>query len=110
MPRYIDADAYKKSLQESLELCREAMNEDIGEIGQECLKQAYLTFLECILRLNEQPTADFRKVVHGEWIDVNGDGSLLECGNCHERSCCKGNYCPNCGADMEIKKGEKDGI
>lgn len=47
-----------------------------------------------------EPLRDVRENIHGEWIDVNGDGSLLECGNCHEKSCCKGNYCPDCGADM----------
>lgn len=37
---------------------------------------------------------------HGEWIDVNFDGTLHECSVCHERSCCNGNFCPDCGADM----------
>lgn len=37
----------------------------------------------------------------GEWIDVNGDGSLWKCSNCGEKSCCKGNYCPDCGARMK---------
>lgn len=37
----------------------------------------------------------------GEWIDVNGDGSLWKCNNCGEKSCCKGNYCPDCGAKMK---------
>lgn len=38
----------------------------------------------------------------GEWIDL-GSGDF-ECSVCHERSCCGGNYCPDCGADM---RGEK---
>ena len=42
----------------------------------------------------------------GEWIDVNGDGSLWKCNNCGEKSCCKGNYCPDCGANMQ--KGGAD--
>ena len=37
----------------------------------------------------------------GEWTDVNGDGSLWKCSNCGEMSCCKGNYCPDCGAKMK---------
>lgn len=36
----------------------------------------------------------------GEWIDVNGDGSLWRCSRCEDTVCCNGNYCPSCGADM----------
>lgn len=38
---------------------------------------------------------------HGEWIDVNGDGSLWRCDQCKDTACCKGNFCPNCGARMK---------
>ena len=37
----------------------------------------------------------------GEWIDVNGDGSLWRCDQCKDTACCKGNFCPNCGARMK---------
>jgi len=40
----------------------------------------------------------------GEWLDVNGDGSLWECTNCHDKACCKGNFCSECGARMENTK------
>jgi len=33
----------------------------------------------------------------GKWTD---QGEFFECSVCHEISCCAGNYCPNCGADM----------
>ena len=36
----------------------------------------------------------------GEWIDVNGDGSLWRCSRCKDTACCDGNYCPTCGAKM----------
>ena len=35
----------------------------------------------------------------GEWIPI-GDGSLYQCSECGETSCCKGNYCPDCGTRM----------
>lgn len=38
----------------------------------------------------------------GKWIDVNGNGSLYECDQCHDRSCCAGKYCMECGAQMEV--------
>ena len=34
---------------------------------------------------------------HGKWIPIEG---FLLCSNCKNRSCCKGNFCPDCGADM----------
>ena len=39
----------------------------------------------------------------GKWIDVNGNGSLYECDQCHDRSCCAGKYCMECGARMEVE-------
>ena len=37
----------------------------------------------------------------GEWVDVNGDGSLWRCDQCKDAACCKGNFCPNCAARMK---------
>ena len=51
-------------------------------------------------RCNDKDTLD-DLIPQGEWIDVNGDGSLWKCNNCGEKSCCKGNYCPDCGAKMK---------
>ena len=51
--------------------------------------------VEDILRA---PTIEAEPVKHGQWIKV-GDSSW-ECSACHEVSCCKGNYCPDCGARM----------
>lgn len=44
----------------------------------------------------------------GEWIDVNGDGSLWRCSRCKDTACCNGNYCPTCGVKM--KGGEDDAV
>jgi len=47
-----------------------------------------------------------------EWIDVNGDGSIMKCSKCGEEVCCKNNnFCSNCGAAMRTKesKPEKSG-
>ena len=35
----------------------------------------------------------------GEWI-VREEPMIYECPFCGELNCCKGNFCPNCGADM----------
>lgn len=52
-----------------------------------------------------------------EWIDVNGDGSIMKCSRCGEEVCCKNNnFCSNCGASMsandrqvtgKLKEGEE---
>ena len=38
----------------------------------------------------------------GEWQvnDNLGECIYYTCSNCGEISCCKGNFCPDCGADM----------
>ena len=36
----------------------------------------------------------------GHWIDINGDKSLWKCSHCGQHSCCNGNFCIDCGADM----------
>lgn len=56
--------------------------------------------------IDKIPAADVRPVVRGKWIDVNGDGSLFRCSVCKEDSCCNGNYCSPCGADMREDQQE----
>ena len=54
------------------------------------------------------PPADVKPVARGKW--TYGDGETLwTCSVCGNDSCCKGNYCPNCGAEMrkEVKDGEQ---
>ena len=49
----------------------------------------------CLLDI---PSADVVPVVHGEWIRIAE--SMWKCSHCGNGSCCRGNYCPDCGADM----------
>ena len=42
------------------------------------------------------PSAERR----GQWIDVNGDGSVFKCSACCEISCCNNLFCGDCGARM----------
>lgn len=45
----------------------------------------------------------------GEWIDVNGDGSIMKCSKCGEEVCCKNNnFCPNCGRRMVTKASDAE--
>lgn len=72
---------------------------------------------EIILILNNVPTADVVEVKHGEWKQcfedwrkqIEGD----ECSACgfqhYGTSISNYNYCPNCGAKMDLKEGENNG-
>ena len=68
--------------------------------GVRCRACAYadaMDFIEAI------PAADVQPVKHGYWTDLNNDAIYH-----YECSCCKGhtdwheNFCPNCGAKMDI--------
>lgn len=93
MSRYIDADRLKEELKNS------------GYCNN--------NWLDIEMYINNQPTADVRENVRGEWIDcgTHGDWAWEQDGhgNCwHIWKCSKcecttehcSNYCPNCGADM----------
>lgn len=45
-------------------------------------------------------------VKHGHWIN-RGDNSW-ECSECHEISCCTGNYCVDCGAKMDGERKDDE--
>ena len=57
--------------------------------------------------IDQQPTADVRESVHGEWIETENDTNC-ECSICHECfDMCDNDtyrfvYCPHCGARMDI--------
>lgn len=95
MKRYIDADKLKKNLT--------IPSASIIEIGKAVTAQ-----------IDDQPTADVRKNVRGEWQvteNIENDCYIVRCSNCHASVRVGGrilydakiqlnNFCPNCGADM----------
>jgi len=54
-------------------------------------------------RITSIPSADVVEVKHGKWIENDDEYNHHKCSICGEISCCTGNYCPNCGADMRDK-------
>ena len=52
----------------------------------------------------EIPAAEVEPVRHGRW---NPDGSCSECGEFDNKDPYGSNYCPNCGAKMDVKEGQK---
>ncbi len=50
------------------------------------------------------PTADVAPVKHGKWINLEPEIGLFECALCeHTILRAKCNYCPNCGAKMDLE-------
>ena len=82
MPRYIDADEFVKRV---IQYPRQS-TKTIG------------------LALADTPTAEVRKVKHGEWINTRQDAPMFGfyyCSLCgRRRTSPQDNFCPNCGADM----------
>ena len=63
-----------------------------------------------ITYLSEQPTVDAVEVVHGHWIPVPSSdmmtGKAYKCSECGKMryGSYMPNYCPNCGAKMDLRK------
>lgn len=60
--------------------------------------------------INEQPTADFKEVKHGQWNTVldesilehyNNDVDIFACSICGIKSNRPTKFCPSCGARMD---------
>lgn len=67
---------------------------------------------DCICVINATPTLDVKPIVHAHWIDPKY--GVYKCSNCRHFLDFSGvnagrgdaNYCPNCGAKMEIGNDE----
>ena len=102
--RLIDADALEKFLKQ---LRRELPKESRDSFTRDTM---ILNFQQYV---HMQPTIDAEPVVHGEWVTTRTiihDGEL-HCSLCRQEALAecgrhtyiKSNYCPNCGAKMEVE-------
>ena len=105
MSRYIDADLLKKN-----HLMADDCN-DCEQYPRSCHFDYNYTKRDFCEWIDDEPTADVREVVRGEWIEV--DDALVRgyCSQCgweayyYEDDVVGMPYCPNCGADM---RGDED--
>ena len=97
MSRYIDADLLKENHLMSDDCNNCEQNPIACEYDYEYTKKDFCEWID------NEPTADVRENVHGEWV-LEHSSQLWECTNCHEREIRTTDFCPNCGADM---RGEK---
>ena len=79
-------------------------------------REGYKTCKNCSM-LNV-PSADVQPVRHGRWIGIHeycekngyipsGMGAYYWCSECDKAEPKKRDWCPNCGARMDLKDGEK---
>ena len=61
-----------------------------------------ISLIACV---NSMPAADVAPVRHGRWIMHDDEfGLTCECSACHIETMGDGDYCPNCGAKMELEE------
>ena len=94
MPEYIEREA-----------AYEAINKDVFMTESE---QAYFRNV-----LNRVPTADVAPAIRGRWEIYREPewpewAMRLMCSACGLKTSQKSNYCPNCGARMDLKEGENN--
>ena len=105
MPRYIDKDKLINGLKEDCAtLVKERRFDDYV--------QGYSSAIDDIIA---EPTVDVQEVKHGHWVEqvkIKKDGKVrLVHWQCFLCGCFLGtntaNYCPNCGARMDLEDGVK---
>lgn len=86
---------------------RDALHSAIIDWNKDCgiARMEYLR-----IRLNNVPTAVVVPVRHGRWKKSYADHEAFGvrpffryCSECHEATVYPYNYCPNCGAKMEVQ-------
>lgn len=60
--------------------------------------------------LKQLPTVDAAPVVHGRWVSIpdKPEWDQKMCSVCGDYFCCRGNYCPNCGAKMDSERRDSE--
>ena len=106
MAKYMDKEAFKKSVEERYcKPCKAEGKDHNGCLCRACWVDDMLDEVECF------QTADVAQVVHGRWEDSTDDWlgtDVYTCSKCREsyvlvEGTPKENlwhYCPNCGAQM----------
>ena len=90
-------EALRKQLREAHENYEKHLNELTTKCNQ--LQAAVDNYEKRIAELEAQLPKE------GEWIPVDDGMVYVKCSVCGDVMCCRGHYCPNCGARM---KGEND--
>ena len=85
--------------------------EDIEQKIQDGLNNLVLGHdaIEVLGMIYEMPTADVAPVRHGKWLCVDTDTEqFFLCNRCKKKEYWESDYCPSCGAIMNLE-GAKNG-
>ena len=100
MSDYISREAAIEAVREEFG-CETCNGSNIGTICTFC------DVGQAILLIKNIPSADVEQVVHGRKIEDGDIGVFYLCSLCGECLPYGANYCPNCGAKMDLE-GEND--
>lgn len=65
--------------------------------------------LKDVIYSQQRYTMDVQPVKHGYWTDLNNDAIYhYECSCCKDHTDWHENFCPNCGAKMDLKGGDAE--
>lgn len=96
---------------------RQALLDAIPTTEEDKQISLYGAIADFIIKVNTIPVADVAPVVHGEWLNTDGDYTSAACSICKteyevateeeaekglwDAFMCSYRYCPNCGAKMD---------
>lgn len=75
------------------------------DVDIEELKKKFYESQDLFVFLLAKSISELTKRKKGEWTKI-GDRAY-RCSVCNDVSCCMGDYCPDCGADMRGGKDER---
>lgn len=85
---------------------RNALENAMATAGANGKKEDRRVWARAISLLHDAPTVDVAPVMHGEWEPIINAYRELEgwiCKRCGTEAKQKSNYCPNCGAKMDLE-------
>lgn len=75
-----------------------------GKYDKEHANEHFIYGIESVMEYIEQmPTIDAVPVVRGRWIPVDEKNDAFDCSECDAMVQKRCNYCPNCGAKMDLE-------
>lgn len=104
MDEYIEREALAEDLRGSYEELRKIYNGLRYDEERRICSSELTSFMECIIRVKEAPTADVVEVRHGSWKRLPfGMFFCSECRELQKKRRFLPNYCHQCGAKMDGK-------
>lgn len=85
---------------------RKVLENAMATMGANGTQKDRHVWARAISLLHDVPTADVAPVIHGEWEPIINAYRKLEgwiCKCCGTETKRKSNYCPNCGAKMDLE-------